>query len=103
MAKKQDGRKKNGGVRKGAGRPRKADEAKLIEKLDSIIDQNKVIGILADLISQGDRRAMTLYFQYRYGQPKASVDVDLNSSEGFNINFKDMISFKDSDKDLLND
>ncbi len=96
MAKKQDGRKKNGGVRKGAGRPRKADEAKLIEKLDSIIDQNKVIGILADLISEGDRRALTLYFQYRYGQPKQQVDMDV-SGNGFNLNFKDMIKFK-SDK-----
>ncbi len=97
MAKKQDGRKKNGGVRKGAGRPRKADEAKLIEKLDSIIDQNKVIGILADLISEGDRRALTLYFQYRYGQPKQQVDMDV-SGNGFNLNFKDMIKFKNDKK-----
>ena len=29
-----DNRKKNGGVREGAGRPKKADELKLIEKRD---------------------------------------------------------------------
>lgn len=99
MSKKNDGRKNNGGVRRGAGRPKKADEAKLIEKLDKIINQDKVIGILADLISQGDRRALTLYFSYRYGQPKSSVDIDLNSSQGLNINFSEMIKFKDTDKD----
>ncbi len=29
-----DNRKKNGGVREGAGRPKKADKLKLIEKLE---------------------------------------------------------------------
>lgn len=92
-AKKTDGRKNNGGVRKGAGRPKKTDESKLIEKLDKVIDQEKVIGILADKISAGDQRALTLYFQYRYGQPKQMVDMEVSGS-GFNLNFKDMISFK---------
>jgi len=35
---------------------------------------------------------MSLYFGYRYGKPKETVDI--NSSEGFNINFKDIIRFK---------
>ena len=41
---------------------------------------------------QGDGRAMNLYFTYRYGKPKESVDI--TSSEGLNINFKDLITFK---------
>ena len=44
------------------------------------------------MILSGDGRAMNLYFGYRYGKPKESVDI--NSSEGFNINFKDLIKFK---------
>ncbi len=95
-AKKTDGRKNNGGVRKGAGRPKKSDESKLIEKLDKVICQEKVIGILADKISNGDQRALTLYFSYRYGQPKQQVDMEMTGN-GFNLNFKDMIKFK-SDK-----
>jgi|TARA_R100001163_G_scaffold2529_1_gene3937 hypothetical protein len=87
-----DGRKNNGGIRKGAGRPKKVEEEKLIEKLDSLIDNDEVIKTLGKKIKEGSDRAMSLYFGYRYGKPKESVDI--NSSEGFNINFKDLINFK---------
>tara|TARA_R100001244_G_scaffold112544_1_gene83276 strand:- start:853 stop:1119 length:267 start_codon:yes stop_codon:yes gene_type:complete len=87
-----DGRKKNGGVRAGSGRPSKVDENKLIEKLDNLINNEDVIKKLGELIMKGDGRALNLYFGYRYGKPKESVDI--NSSEGFNINFKDLIKFK---------
>ena len=86
-----DKRKNNGGARKGAGRPKKADELKLIEKLDNLIDNDEVIEKLGEQIFKGDSRAMSLYFGYRYGKPKETVDI--NSSEGFNINFKDIIAF----------
>ena len=87
-----DGRKNNGGARDGAGRPKKADELKLIEKLDNLIDNDEVIKTLGKQILKGDSRAMSLYFGYRYGKPKESVDI--TSSEGFNINFKDLVKFK---------
>ncbi len=87
-----DKRKNNGGSRQGAGRPKKADELKLIEKLDSLIDNDEVIKTLGKQIFKGDSRAMSLYFGYRYGKPKESVDI--TSSEGFNINFKELIKFK---------
>jgi DUF2075 family protein len=86
-----DGRKNNGG-HKNAGRKSKAEESKLIEKLDNLIDSDDVIKMLGKKIKEGDQRAMTLYFNYRYGKPKESVDI--NSSEGLNINFKDLIKFK---------
>ena len=83
-----DNRKNNGGhSTKGfAGRPKKEDELKLIEKLDNLIDNDEVIKTLGTQILKGDSRAMNLYFGYRYGKPKESVDI--SSSEGFNINFK---------------
>ena len=89
-----DNRKNNGGhSTKGfAGRPKKEDELKLIEKLDNLIDNDEVIKTLGTQILKGDSRAMNLYFGYRYGKPKESVDI--SSSEGFNINFKDLINFK---------
>ncbi len=87
-----DNRKNNGGARQNAGRPRKADELKLIEKLDSLIDNDEVIKTLGRQVLKGDSRAMSLYFGYRYGKPKESVDI--TSSEGFNVNFKDLIKFK---------
>tara|TARA_B110000285_G_scaffold227620_1_gene289228 strand:- start:806 stop:1075 length:270 start_codon:yes stop_codon:yes gene_type:complete len=88
----EDKRKQNGGAREGAGRPKKADELKLIEKLDNLIDNDEVIKTLGKQIFKGDSRAMTLYFGYRYGKPKESVDI--TSTDGFNINFKDIIKFK---------
>ena len=85
-----DGRKNNGGARAGAGRPKKADETKLIERLDSLINQDEVIEILKKKIIEGDQRAMTLYFNYRYGKPKESIDV---TSGGLNLSFKDLVTF----------
>jgi len=75
------------------GRPSKADEQKLIERLDAIIDKDEAVGKLGELVAKGDMRAIQLYLSYRYGKPKESVDI--NSSEGLNINFKDLIKFVD--------
>ena len=85
-----DGRRNNGG-NKNAGRKPKADETKLIERLDNIIDKDEVIQILAKKIKEGDQRALTLYFNYRYGKPKESMDI--TSTNGLNINFKELIHF----------
>ena len=73
-----DGRKNNGGAREGAGRPKKEDEAKLIERLDSIIDKNEVIHKLKELIQKGDMRAITIYLDRRYGKPTETKDITLN-------------------------
>ena len=74
------------------GRPPKADEIKLIERLDAIIDKDEALGKLGELVAKGDMRAVQLYLSYRYGKPKESVDI--TSTDGFNINFKDIIKFK---------
>jgi uncharacterized protein YdeI (YjbR/CyaY-like superfamily) len=84
-----DGRRNNGG-NKNAGRKPKSEEKKLIERLDAIIDQEEVVEILHRKIQEGDQRALTLYFNYRYGKPKESVNL---TSEGFNINFRDILKF----------
>lgn len=86
-----DKRKNNGG-HPNSGRKPKAEELKLIERLDSIIDSDEALNILGNLVLKGDMRAVQLYMGYRYGKPKESVDI--NSSEGISIDFKELIKFK---------
>jgi len=76
-----DKRKNNGakkGENRGQGRKSKADEQRLIEQLDNVIDSKEVIEELKKLVKKGDFRAIQLYFQYRWGKPKESVDVTTN-------------------------
>ena len=84
---------KHGGARQGAGRKPKAIEQKLIERLEAIIDKDKGISKIGELVAEGDMRAVQRYLRYRYGKPKESVDI--NSSESLNINFIDLIKFVD--------
>lgn len=71
---KIDRRKFNGG-HKTAGRKSKADEIKLIERLDSIINKDAPIELMRELLKQGNVTALKLYMSYRYGLPKADVNV----------------------------
>jgi hypothetical protein len=82
---------KHGGHRNGAGRKPKAQEQQLIERLDSIIDEDEVLQVLKQLIKDGDLRAVQLYLNYRRGKPKDTVDLN-TTGEGIGINFKDLIT-----------
>ena len=74
-----------GGSRPGAGRKSKSHELKIIEKLDEAIEIEDVLDVLSTLILQsGDLKAVELYFKYRIGTPKQSVDVTTNG-ESFNM------------------
>lgn len=82
-----------GGARAGAGRKPKADEMKLIERLDSIISMDDALDELKKLALgysftkyndkgepieieiPGDLKALTLYFNYRWGKPSQSTDI----------------------------
>lgn len=88
---KIDNRKNNGG-HSTAGRKPKIEEEKLIEMLDKHIDKDLVLAELKKQIFAGKEKAMQLYFNYRFGKPKETID--LNSSEGLNLNFKELINFK---------
>ena len=59
-----------GGRRLGSGRKPKADELKLVEKLDNVIDNEIALQKLGELIAKGDIRAIQIYFNYRYGKQK---------------------------------
>ena len=88
-----DGRKNNGGARKGAGRKPRSEEHKLIEQLDKHIDRDDVTLKLKELILKGDFKAIQLYMNYVYGKPQDSVDITSNG-EGINI---PIINFKKSE------
>lgn len=91
-----DKRKENGGKRKGAGRKPKAEELKLIERLDNIIDKDEAVNTLKKLIDKGNFNALKLYLEYRWGKPKESVDV---TTQGESISFNELFSFaRDRDK-----
>ena len=81
-----------GGRRLGSGRKPKADELNFVQKLDNVIDNEIALKKLGELIVKGDIRAIQIYFNYRYGKPKEKIDI--NSSSGLNISFKDLIKFK---------
>jgi hypothetical protein len=81
---------KRGGFREGSGRKPKADEIKLIEKLDEIIDKDTVVKKLNELITEGNFNALKLYFEYRYGKPKESIDL---TSKGESLAFNELLGF----------
>ena len=78
-----DKRKNNRGTKgnKG-GRPSKAEEQKLIEKLTPLNDL--AMQSLTKALKNEDSWAVKLYFEYYYGKPKQQVDVTSNE-ETINI------------------
>lgn len=74
-----DKRKNNGGARDGAGRPAKADEIAMIEKLSPMED--KAYEALKNGVESGDFKFVQLYFNYYAGKPKETKDITLNNEQ----------------------
>jgi len=81
-----DGRKNNKGTKgnKG-GRPSKADEHKLIEKLTPLMP--KAFKALENALNDEEQWAVKLTMEYFYGKPKQTIDNHNTHriSEGFSI------------------
>ena len=86
-----DNRKDNGGARKGAGRPAKADEQQLIEKLTPL--QAEGHKALKNGLKEGHSWAVKLFFEYMYGKPKQQI-------EQTNLNYNQDLT--DEDVKMLN-
>ena len=85
--------KQRGGARSSAGRKSKSDEMKLIERLDSIIDQDEAVeelkkqalgytmiktnaeGVEYEVHIPSDFKALQLLLNYRWGRPNQSTDI----------------------------
>jgi hypothetical protein len=81
-----DGRKNNGGKRQGAGRPTKADELLLIEKLSPLDDL--AFKELEKGVKAGDFSFIKMFFEYRFGKPAEKVKLDANIEQqitGFTV------------------
>ncbi len=72
---------KRGGKREGAGRPPKADEQALIEKLSPL--DELAFNALEQNIMKNEGWAIKLFFEYRFGKPKQSID---HTTDGKKIN-----------------
>lgn len=78
-----DGRKNNKGtIGNNGGRPRKADEDKLIQRLSKLDD--KAFKCLEDGIKDGNYQFWNKFMEFRYGKPKERVDVT-SGNETLNI------------------
>jgi hypothetical protein len=86
---------KHGGARQGAGRKPKADEERLIEKMENVLSSDKVLATLAFRVQEGDIPAIKLWLSYRYGMPSQSVDL---TSGGKKIEERPLIVFTNGDK-----
>ena len=65
---------KHGGARQGAGRKPKEDELKIIERLDNIIESEDAFNSLKEQIKDKNFNAIKLYFEYRFGKPKETIE-----------------------------
>lgn len=83
MSKEND----HGGARKGAGRPTKADEIKMLENMDAVKAPDKVWEALAELVDEGNQQAIKTWLAYRYGKPTEKIDLHSNQSmlTGFKV------------------
>jgi hypothetical protein len=72
-----DGRKNNKGTKGNrGGRPSKAEEQKLIEKLTPFNDL--ALKALQESLEKKEQWSVKLYFEYFYGKPQQRVDVTTN-------------------------
>ena len=75
-----DNRKNNKGtIGNKGGRPSKAEEVAMIEKLSPMED--KAYEALKKGVEAGDFKFVQLYFNYYAGKPKETKDITLNNEQ----------------------
>ena len=73
-----DGRINNGGKREGQGRPSKAEEHCLIEKIDRLVNRDEAILLLKEMMFEDKNfKAVQLYFRYVYGLPIKKIETNV--------------------------
>ena len=82
-----DGRKNNGGARKGAGRKPVADEVKVAESFRAVLSDGYVIEKLSEKVEQGDMKAIELWLAYVYGKPKQVQQIDFDNESAPQVTF----------------
>jgi len=93
---KIDKRKFNGGnSTKASGVDKRKNEYRsALEQAATVEDVIEVIKMVhTKAVSKQDIKAAQLFLEYYLGKPNQSIDI--NSSEGFNINFNELFKFKE--------
>lgn len=87
-----DGRKNNRGqLGNKGGRKPKAEEQQLIEKLSPF--EETALKKLEDAVKSGESWAIKLYFEYKYGKPRQTIEQS-NTHSFSEFEIKDIIEFK---------
>lgn len=84
-----DGRKNNGskkGVYQGQGRPPKAKEIELIQRLSPLDDI--ALKALENGVKSGEFQFVKLFMEYRFGKPKENISLSGNDIE-IKVNWKE--------------
>jgi len=66
----------HGGKREGSGRPSKAEEINLIEKLSPLEDA--AYKALKEGVEKGDFKYVQLFYNYYAGKPRETKDININ-------------------------
>jgi hypothetical protein len=93
---KIDKRKFNGGnsTKTNGADKRKNEYRSALEQAATVEDVIKVIKMVhTKAVSKQDIKAAQLFLEYYLGKPNQSIDI--NSSEGFNVNFSELFKFKE--------
>ena len=78
-----------GGKREGAGRPSKAEEVKLIEKLKPL--EEKAYKALEAGLDKGDFKFTQLFYNYYAGKPRETKDITVVGEQPiFNIDLDEV-------------
>lgn len=78
-----------GGKRDGAGRPSKADEIKLIERLKPL--EEKAFKALEKGLDNGDFKFTQLFYNYYAGKPRETKDITVSNEQPiFNIDLDEV-------------
>jgi len=85
----------HGGARPGAGRKPKADEERLIERMEFVLSSDDVLDKLRVRVLEGDLQAIKLWMSYRFGMPSQSVDL---TTGGDKLEERPSIIFTNADK-----
>jgi hypothetical protein len=93
---KIDKRKFNGGnsTKTNGADKRKNEYRSALEQAATVEDVIAVIKMVhTKAVSKQDIKAAQLFLEYYLGKPNQSIDI--NSSEGFNVNFSELFKFKE--------
>jgi hypothetical protein len=93
---KIDKRKFNGGnsTKTNGADKRKNEYRSALEQAATVEDVISVIKMVhTKAVTKQDIKAAQLFLEYYLGKPNQSIDI--NSSEGFNVNFNELFKFKE--------